>query len=268
MKFSVGITHYNETKKLLELLDCIQSSSVKPDLVIIVDDFSVPLTELKKLIDNHFCFELLIFQNEKNHGGPAMGRNLCLSKSREFDMPIFLFDADDLVPEFYFEQVIKSLPNSALPMVYSPRRKLFRCKSEIGLLAAESNMTENIIFNSEEIMLKWGVNPFTLSGSFFSLPFLKCNIEFPVDTAVEDLHLWLRLIDAKMISLTDFYIYYRLSSGQISGNKIKHSLKVIWVFFVNRKSAIDFSRKVIGYISWHVVIKKIASRITLPLWRK
>ena len=263
MKFSVGITHYNELERISQLLECIASSSVKPDLVIIVDDFSVPLKELEKFVDNDFCFDLLILQNAKNHGGPAIGRNLCLSRSSQLNMPIFLFDADDLCPESYFEQVLKGLPDSELPMVFSPRRKLFRCTDEIGSSVTVSNMTENIIFASEEKMLEWGVNPFTLSGSFFSLPFLKHNIRFPVDprlNAVEDLHLWLRLIDNKMIALIEPYIFYRISDVQISGNKIKHSLKVIRCFFLNRKSVTDFLRKIIGYITWHVVVKNIAPR--------
>ena len=262
MNFCVGITHYNEVNCLNELLNCIGRSSVQPSYIFIVDDFSLSLRNLKKLINNTYDLPVYLLQNKKNFGGPSVGRNICLRKAERLKLPIFLFDADDLMPETYFEQVLTKFSNSEFAGVYSPRRKFFFLEEETRSQSATANMTPHLLFGSDKFMMNWGVSPFTMSGSFFSVPFLEQNIYFSSDPnliAVEDLDLWIRLSDKNLISLTDFHIYYRISKGQLSRNKYKHGMKVIKVFWMHRKGIMDVTRKIIGYMIWHLLLKRFIS---------
>ncbi|MDA8860549.1 glycosyltransferase [Planktomarina temperata] len=258
--FWVGITHYNEVDNLLLLLTFISKNTIIPTKVIIIDDCSVDINFLISETQAFSgLFELLVLQNDVNFGGPALGRNRCLNLAYENNINIFLFDADDLPSRSFFQNSLSSAETMPNFPVYSPRRINFNSNLELSRIQNLISDFPQRVKIDASTMLSWGINPFTMSGTLFSKKNQGVNPIFFDETCspgIEDLHLWLKLSDYNQIKLLQHeFVYYRKSKGQLSSNKVKHGIKVVSLFYTERRSSFQFLKRFIGYTVWHLLFK-------------
>lgn len=260
-KFIVGITHYNNLSCIEFLLKCISISSIKPLEVVIYDDCSLKNVELNDLRDKFPNLRLKLFISDVNFGGPAKGRNWILKYVSARKKNVFLFDADDACPCNFFENMLAeasqlSIGNNS-PAVLSPQRV-----PVIDQVFTFSNFQNLSVVNSlllNRRLLRFGINPFTLSGTLFIQPHMNSKFAFSENLyfrGVEDVELWLRIQNFLHLS-KDNYIFYRISNNQISHNKFKHAVKILMLYLSQDFMLLIKLKFIIGYTLWHLIIKRL-----------
>jgi len=234
---SVIIPNFNSLKYIEETIQSIYSQSYSNFEIIIVDDCSsddsVDFIKNLDFIDSR----LRLFVLEKNNGRPAIPRNYGLQKVRgEF---IAFMDSDDIwhckklaiqlaaMDRYKADLSCTSLINfvnyidlSNQPASYS--------NGKVERLSFEKLLHKNIIPNSSVIVSRSQLD----------------KLHFNEDVrykAIEDYHLWLRLLQqgASSIKLCDPLLFYRISEASISQHKfqmLKKNFMLLSEFKINNKS--------------------------------
>lgn len=107
LRFSIVIPSYNGKEFLRKALLVLKGSSVQPEKIVVVDDFSLDGTS--EMIKSEFP-EILLMRNERNLG-PTASRNRG-ARVAEGDCILFM-DNDVLVKEDSIEKLLNFLDNKA-----------------------------------------------------------------------------------------------------------------------------------------------------------
>ena len=118
MKISVALCTYNGEKFLLEQLESIMNQSVKPDEIIICDDFSNDSTlKILRNYESNYANIIKVLQNQKNLG---FVKNFEKAVSLCSGDIIFLSDQDDIWVENKIEIMMRTFDeNPKCSYIYS-----------------------------------------------------------------------------------------------------------------------------------------------------
>jgi glycosyltransferase involved in cell wall biosynthesis len=140
---SVGVVIpvFNRRLRLTKTLESVAAQSVKPALVVVVDDGSNDGTgdEARKWLAAHACFEWRVLA--QNNMGPSAARNLGFSEIRKVPYVCFL-DSDDLWPPDFLERGVEALASRA-DAVAAVANKVKEGDIKRGEIRDHSSISEN-----------------------------------------------------------------------------------------------------------------------------
>lgn len=231
MKNSIVITTYNNHKKCLRLIDSIIKQTIKPDLVIIIDDNSQDgyeiFSQVSKEIFSKNSIKLIIEKNSENFGGPALGRNKGIRYSLMNNIDYIHFvDADDVWDEKKIEitnNIIKK--NNLLENECIISTKYDLLNSNIKIIKQKIEIEKLTIKNFSK------GNPIALSSVCISNKLLR-NIKFNTRKefiAIEDYELYLNTLKNKkdIFRIDQILVYIDKNNNSLSSNKYKMLRKFI-----------------------------------------
>lgn len=216
---SIIIPMYNAELYLSDTLESVKLQTYKKFEIIIVDNCS---TDHSYLIADEFCKRTdnaILFKTDSNSGGPAHPRNVGIKNAK--GKYIAFLDSDDLWDKnklyCQINRMIKSnynftctsrilIDEKSNPIV-SIVDKIFPGK--FGKYSAKQLVGRNSIVTSSVI-----VSRELLNDAFFS--------EIKVLTCVEDIHLWLCLLNKPNCSffhLREKLVCYRFFNNSLSRNE-------------------------------------------------
>lgn len=114
---SVLVATYNGEKYIVEQLESIRRQTVRPDEVVICDDFSTDGTVnvVEEYLQKHKLYSWRLEKNVKNLGHYHTFLNLVQKATGDY---IFFSDQDDVWRENKIEVLLKQLQDSKVAMVY------------------------------------------------------------------------------------------------------------------------------------------------------
>jgi teichuronic acid biosynthesis glycosyltransferase TuaG len=222
---SVIIPNYNSQKYITETINSILLQSYENIEVIIVDDFS---TDQSLDIIKEFQLKdarVRLFSLKKNSGRPAIPRNYGIEKSKgKF---IAFMDSDDIWHRDKLSTQLEVMARFSVDFCCTSSinfvnyceisKKLFVCKNEVSFkkITHDNLLFKNTIPNSSVIILRKKLADFRFNE----------DVRYK---AVEDYHLWLRLLQHGLsaIKLDQNLLYYRISETSISQYKFQMLKKV------------------------------------------
>jgi len=162
---------------------------------------------------------------KKNNGAPAAPRNIGVSEAR--GRWIAFLDADDIWhPEKLSVQLLLAETKSA--SFISSQMKDFEDDSSLRFTSVTNALAERLTFLGQRIKIRIPTSSVLVARDvMMKFPFRE-DLRYK---AVEDYHCWLRMLASGVAHWKVQYplLNYRISSGQISGSKLKQLEKVYMV---------------------------------------
>lgn len=224
VKVSIIVPTYNAALYLEQTLDSVRNQSHENWELIVVDDGSSDDTP--KILE-HYCKiepRMVTILLPENSGGPALPRNIGLSKAS--GQMVCMLDSDDIWhPEklaFQISNMISSDINfSSTKLVIFNKVVHFQnlsslVSSALDYVNLELLLSKNI-FATSSVMIDRGL----IGGSTFS--------ESPEHRAIEDYLLWLELLqkpETKSARFHERLVAYRLRENSLSRSKFKMAKKL------------------------------------------
>lgn len=234
---SIIIPNFNSQKYIRETLKSIYFQSYSDFEIIVIDDCSNDdsVNFIKKLdfIDNRLKLHVL----KKNNGRPAIPRNYGITQAR--GKYIAFMDSDDMWHKeklsIQLGEMVRSgagfsctsLINFTDSTVLSVQPKSYH-SSKVTFLSFRKLLQKNVVPNSSVIVLRDKLNGITFN-------------EDERYKAIEDYHLWLRLLQDGLpsIKLNIPLLFYRISETSISQYKFqmfKKNFMLLSEFKINNKA--------------------------------
>ncbi len=221
---SVVITSYESSEYIIRSIKSVLNQTIQVDKIIIVDDCSLDLENLKKvlgIINHNKAPEIELLSNDKNRG-PGFCRNLAWSKvNTEF---LAFLDSDDIWEMDKIEKQLNIfLTHSNLSLVATAKDKKIK-NFKTGLVNINIMLFRNIVPLSS-VLIKSSV-PYRFSERYYS----------------EDYNLWLDLLfaDLKIFLINDILCFENKITfrKKLSSNYIFMTLetqKTLSKFFFKKK---------------------------------
>lgn len=210
IELSVIIPFYNAKPYIVETLDSLLLQTFQSWECILVDDGS---TDDTFSVINHYIDDNKFRYFKIQNSGPSRARNYGVSKAQgKF---LFFLDADDLLPHYSFEELIKPFQvHSDIGLVYggvalfkeSPNNWHYTKLKRVDF----SSMLMSNSLTIHSIMLKKAA---FLAAKGFDDELITC----------EDWHLWLRLLlkKEKFFGIPHIVAYYRDVENSNGKNKMR-----------------------------------------------
>lgn len=217
MDVSVVIPYFNSKTTILVALESLNNQTVKPNEVILVDDYSNHENSLEFLKDYHFDFRLKIIHHELNLGA-ATARNTGVLNAQGFY--VAFLDSDDAWVENKLELQLNSMKkNFELDYLYSNYSEKLPVKNVTNPEIRDVNIFD---------VFKKNLSPVTLIAKRSSIILFDSRLR-----RCDDFKLSIEaLLNGQKIGFLNFYSSYgfkkAIGESGLTGSIVKMSLSFIY----------------------------------------
>lgn len=219
---SIITPSYNSSRTIRETIESVKKQTYHNWELIIVDDHSSDKTLeiIKREQENER--RIRIIPLEKN-AGAANARNVAI-KNAKGDYIAFL-DSDDLWSPNKLTEQIKFMEENGYAFTYTSYEHINEEGSQLGeTIKAKPRMDYH-----DMLKRKGTIGTLTV---VLNRKKIKVDISMPEIETSEDFALWLKILKSGIVAygIPKVLAYYRIGSGQISGNKLKAAKRVWYVY--------------------------------------